>query len=188
MYQPQVPFIEMSPRLRTRRLSEVELGRLVLLGGSVDESGPPGLGIRGDVLSRRGDVSEGVFRLNGGFVTFERRELNKTVVAIEVDYVLEADFASAAVRPVEVGDLVVSTVSAAAGIFVMGPWQEVGGLLDLGSAVARPVGPEMRDHTNLVLAWQLREREERSRVLFRRQPQPVLNEPRPRRPASEDCD
>jgi hypothetical protein len=177
----------MSPKLRTKRLSEVELGRLVLLGDSADESGP-GIGIRGDVLSERAEIIEGVFRLYTDSVSFQRQELNKKVVAIEIDFLLEADLSSAVVRTVEVGDLVISSISAAGGVFVTGPWQGAGGLLDLASAVARPLGKEIRSGSNLVLTWQLVDRHERSKVLYRRYSRERPPERRPRHTFTEDSD
>src|SRR5450631_994724 len=93
MYQPQTPLIETSPRFRSRRLAEIELGQLILLGDAPDAPGSPALGIRGDALSRRGEIIEGLFRLAGGSVVFERHALDESLAALEIEYDLQADLA-----------------------------------------------------------------------------------------------
>jgi hypothetical protein len=185
MYQPRQPLIELSPRLTARRLSEVELGQLLLLA---DDAAGAGIGVRGDVLSARGDVIEGLFRLHGELVRFERRELGERVVAIELAYVLESELGSAGHRSPAPGDLLLSGASGTAGVLVAGPWPHGEGLLDLGSAVARPYEPGAQTPALVVPDWRLIEREPRGRVLFRR----VAGEPVPgqrwREPSGEDCD
>jgi hypothetical protein len=163
MYRPEAHLIEMIPGFKTRRLSEIELGRLVLLGDSRDGSATAGIGIRADALSRGGDLTEGVVRLSGGRVRFERHELDQNVIAIDIDYVLEPDLASAAVRSPAAGDLIVSPAGGAVGVLVAGPWQGFG-LLDVASAVARPLAIEPARYVSL--AWQLVQRTERRRILF----------------------
>jgi hypothetical protein len=163
MYRPEAHLIEMIPGFKARRLSEVELGRLVLLGDSRDGIATAGIGIRADALSRSGDITEGVVRLSGGRVRFEPHELDQNVIAVDIDYVLEPDIASAAVRSPAAGDLIVSPAGAAAGVLVAGPWPGFG-LLDIASAVARPLALEPARHVSL--AWQLVERAQRGRILF----------------------
>jgi len=162
MYQPRPPLIELRPRLTICRLSEVELGRLLLTGAG------PGFGIRGDVLTERGDIIEGLFRLHADRIRFERRELSDRVVAIETAFVLQADLDSIARRPAAVGDLLLSAVSGSAGVLVEGPWRRGEGLLDLASAIARPYAEGPAAAATLIASWRLEEREERARVLFRR--------------------
>src|SRR5262249_7179040 len=79
MYQPRQPLIELSPRLASKRLSEVELGQLLLAG---EAASGIGIALRGDVLTERGEIIEGLFRLYDDLVSFERRELGARVVAI----------------------------------------------------------------------------------------------------------
>jgi len=156
----------MIPGFRSRRLSEIELGRLVLLGNSRDGAA---IGIRADALSRAGDLTEGVVRLGAGQIRFERYGLDQTLMAVEVDYVLEPDLASAAVRAIEAGDLIVSPANGAVGVLVAGPWQGLG-LLDIASAVARPFTDAGTRGLPVSLAWQLVHSEERRRILFTRHP------------------
>jgi hypothetical protein len=165
MYQPHPPLIELSPRLSMRRLSEVELGRLLLAGAA---GAGPGFAIRGDVLTERGDIIEGLFRLHAERIRFERRDLSDRVVAIETVFVLEAELDSIARRPAAVGDLLLSEVSGSAGVLVEGPWRRGEGLLDLASAIARPYAEGPAADATLIAGWRLVEREGRSRVIFRR--------------------
>lgn len=183
MYRPETPLIEMIPGLKTRRLSEIELGRLVLLGESRDATA--GMGIRADALSRGGDVTEGVVRLSGGRVRFEPHELEQNVVAVDIDYVLEPDLASATARSPEAGDLLVSPAGGAVGVLVAGPWQGFA-LLDIASALARPFAIEPARH--LSLAWQLVDREERRRILFIRYASEDRNDDHPRYPRERPGD
>lgn len=184
MYQPRQPLIELSPRLASRRLSEVELGQLVFAA----EAAPRvALAIRGDVLTERGEVIEGLFRLYDERVSFERRELGARVVAIETAFVLEAGLASAARRRAEVGDLLLSGSSGTAGVLVEGPWARGVGLLDLGSAIARPSEDSSAGHF-VVTDWSLVEREQRSRLLYRRAVSGSLPPERWREPLGEDAD
>jgi hypothetical protein len=164
-YRRATQLIEMSPAFKTRRLSEIELGRLVLLGNSGDATATPGIAIRADALSRSGDITEGVVRLAAGRVRFERHELDQNVIAVDIDYVLEPDLASAAVRTPQAGNLVVSAAGAGTGVLVAGPWQGFG-LLDIASAVARPFADGGTHGRHLSLAWQLVHREERRTTLF----------------------
>lgn len=169
MYQPRSPLIEMVPQLRVRRLGELELGRLLLLGDAADGFATAGLALRADALSRGGDITEGVVRLGGGAVRFERHTLDANVVAVEIDYVLEPDLASGALRAPAPGDLVASSGGGAPGVLVSGPWQGPG-LLDVASAVARAY-PQGRDGARtLTLGWQLVQAAQRARVLFRHLP------------------
>jgi hypothetical protein len=165
MYRPETPLIHMSPGFKTRRLSEIELGRLVLLGDSRDAAAGAGIGMRADSLSRGGDITEGIIRLGSGRVRFERHELDQNVVAIDIEYLLEADLASAAVRSPEAGDLIVAPAGGAMGVLVAGPWHGLG-LLDIVSAVTRPFADPGRHAVPVCLAWQLVHREERRRILF----------------------
>ena len=165
MYRPEAQLIEISPGFKTRRLSEVELGRLVLLGNARDTTGSAGIGIRADSLSRGGDITEGVIRLGCGRVRFERHQLDQSVVAIDIEYLLEPDLASAAVRSPAAGDLIVAPAGGAMGVLVAGPWHGLG-LLDIVSAVTRPFADPGRHALPVCLAWQLVHREERRRILF----------------------
>lgn len=177
-YQPQIPLIEMIPALKPRRLGEIELGRLVLLGDSADGTATAGIAIRADALSRAGDITEGVVRLGGEALRFERHGLDDTLVAIEVGYVLEPDLAMAAVRAAQAGDLIVSPTGGA-GLVITGPWQGFG-ILDIASAVARPFTQGKADALQVTLAWKLVHREERSRILFARDPGEPRRDPVPR--------
>lgn len=186
MYQSAVPLIHLTPAFRNARLAEVELGRLILLRASADSSGGAGVGVRADALSARGELTEGVLRLSGGPTRFERAGLAETVIAIEVDYLLEADLASAAVRAPTSGDLIVASTHPCAGVFVANLWPGTGGLLDIASAVIRPFAPGKM--TQVALSWKLVERDQRTRILLERStPEPFTRE-LPRRVYSEDCD
>jgi hypothetical protein len=165
MYRPETALIEMIPGFKTRRLSEIELGRLVLLGNSRDATAGAGIGMRADSLSRGGDITEGVVRLGSGRVRFERHELDQSLVAIDIEYLLEPDLGSAAVRSPEAGDLIVAPSGGALGVLVAGPWHGLG-LLDIASAVTRPFADPGRHGLPVCLAWQLVHREERRRILF----------------------
>jgi hypothetical protein len=169
-YQPQPPLIEMLPGLKPKRLGEIELGRLVLTS--------TGIAIRADALSRAGDITEGVVRLGGGPLRFERHGLDETLVAIEIEYVLEPDLTGAAVGPAEAGDLIVPPTGGA-GLVVTGPWQGFG-ILDLPSAVARPFAQQRAAGLQLTLAWQLVHREERRRIIFARDAREPRRDPLPR--------
>lgn len=183
MHRAQTHLIEMIPGFKTRRLSEIELGRLVLLGDSRDATA--GIGIRADALSRGGDITEGVVRLSGGRVRFEPHELDQNVIAVDIDYLLEPDLASAAARSPEAGDLVVSPAGGAVGVLVAGPWQGFG-LLDIASAVARPFAIEPARHVSLT--WQLVHREERRRILFIRYASEGRSDDLPRYPRERPGD
>jgi hypothetical protein len=187
MYQPQVPLVSMSPGLRTAQLAEIELGRLVLLRPAADIAAAPGIGVRADALSAQGDLSVGVLRLRP--TRFERCALDDAMLAIDLDYLLEPDLASAVARVPASGDLVVAARRpAAAGIYVAQLWGSAGGLLDLASAVIRPFGAAPKASAQVVLGWRLVEREQRTRTLFERTAaEPYLHE-LPRRVHGEDCD
>ncbi len=178
-YQQRMPLIEMLPGLRAKRLGEIELGCRVLLGNSADGTPIAGIAIRADALSRAGDITEGVVRLGGGAPRFERHALDDTLVAIEVEYLLEPDLASATARPAQAGDLLVSPASGAVGVVITGPWQGFG-LMDVASAVARPFAQAKPDGVQLMLAWRLVEREARSKILFVRQASESRCDPLPR--------
>jgi hypothetical protein len=178
MYQPRPPHIELSPRLTMKRLSEVELGQLLLAGDGDDGAS---FAIRGDVLTERGDIVEGLFRLHADGVRFERRELGERVVTIETAFVLEAELDSITRRAAAIGDLLLSESSGSAGVLVAGPWVRGEGLLDLASAVARPYAEGPGAPATLVASWRLVAREERSRVIFRR----YASEPRENKPWRE---
>ena len=68
----------------------------------------PGLGLRCDALSARGDLTEGAVRLAGP-VRFERLALDESVIAVEADYLLEPLLASAVARTPIPGDLVLGS-------------------------------------------------------------------------------
>jgi hypothetical protein len=177
-YQPRVPLIQMLPGLKAKRLGEIELGRLVLLGNSADGTATAGIAMRADALSRAGDITEGVVRLGGDAPRFERHALDDTLVAIEVEYLLEPDFASATARPAHSGDLVVSLASGAVGIVIAGPWQGFG-VLAVETALARPFAPARPGTGQVMAAWRLVEREARSRLLFTRQAREPRRDPLP---------
>jgi hypothetical protein len=181
MYQPQVPLMQMSPAFRTARLAEVELGCLVLLH---DEAG---VGVRADALSARGDLSEGVLRLSGGAVRFERRRLEEAVIAIDIEYELQADLTAVLARAPEPGDLIVAPNRPTAGLFVANLWGGGNGLLDVASALIRPY-LATRAAPQTVLAWKLIERSERSRVLLVHEAAEPMSRELPRRAYGEDCD
>ena len=178
-YQQRVPLIQVLPGLKAKRLGEIELGGLVLLGNSADGSASAGIAIRADALSRAGDITEGVVRLGGDAPRFEPRALDDTLVAIEVEYLLEPDLASATARPARSGDLAVSSASGAVGVVIAGPWQGLG-LMAVETAVARPFAPTKSEGVQVILAWRLVEREVRSKVLFTRQVREPRRESLPR--------
>jgi len=183
MYQPQVPLIQSSPAFRTARLAEIELGRLVLLREAA------GVGVRADALSARGDLSEGVLRLSPGAVRFERCALDAVLVAIDIDYLVEADLTSLAARSPDSGDLIVAANRPPAGLFVTGLFGGTPGLLDLATAVIRPY-VSARSSLQVALRWTLVEREQRTRVLLAHESdpaEPALRE-LPRRVFGEDSD
>jgi len=188
MYQPQVPLIAMSPGFRTVQLAEVELGRLVLLRPAADIAAAAGIGLRADALSAQGDLTVGVLRLRP--TRFERCALDDAVIAIDLDYLLEADLASAVARVPASGDLVVAARRpAAAGIYVAPLWGSAGGLLDIASAVIRPFAAAPKAAAQVVLGWRIVEREQRMRSLFERLPaEPYLQELPRRVQHGEDCD
>jgi hypothetical protein len=166
---PRASLIASSPALRSRRLAEVELGGLLLLGEPRDGRGGAGLAIRADALSRAGDVTEGAVRLAGGAPRFESYALDASVIALEVGYLLEPDLQSAAVHPPEPGDLLAAAGGATvSGIVIAGAWREPYSLLDLATAMVRPLSPGAA--VRLSLSWQLVEARERSRILFRHVP------------------
>ncbi len=181
-----MPLIQMLPGLKAKRLGEIELGRLVLLGNAADGSANAGIAIRADALSRAGDITEGVVRLGGGPLRFERHALDETLVAIEVEYVLEPDLTGAAVGPAAAGDLIVSPTGGAE-LVVTGPWQGFG-ILDIRSAVARPFAQERAAGLQLRLAWQLVHREERRRIIFARAAREPRFAPVPRYASEPDGD
>ena len=185
MYQPQVPLVQLSPAFRTARLAEIELGRLILLRAGV--GGGAGLGIRADALSARGDITEGLLRLSGGPARFERYALDDVLVAIDIEYVLEADLTSVAARTPVSGDLIVAPNRPAAGVFIANPWSGSDGLLDLASALIRPY-VAARSAPQTALSWKLTEREQRTRVLLARETPEALAPQLPRRAFGEDSD
>lgn len=185
MYQPQVPLVQLSPAFRSARLAEIELGQLILLRAAA--GGGAGLGMRADALSARGDLTEGLLRLSGGPVRFERYALDDVLVAIDIEYVLEADLTSIVARAPVSGDLIIAPNRPAAAMFIANPWAGNNGLLDLASAVIRPcVAP--RSATQTALGWQLSEREQRSRVLLAHEAPEALAQELPRRAFGEDSD
>ena len=145
--------------------------------------------MRADALSAGGDLTEGVLRLSPGAVRFERCALDALLVAIDIDYLLEADLTSLAARPPDSGDLIVAANRPPAGLYVTGLFGGTPGLLDFGTAVIRPY-VAARSSTQVALSWKLVEREQRARVLFAHETeraQPVLRE-LPRRVYGEDSD
>jgi hypothetical protein len=166
MYAPRAPRIESSPLFRAKRLSEVELGSLLLLGSAPDAAAGTALAVRADALSRRGELSEGVVRLSDAMARFERHGLDSPVIELGIEFVLEADLLSAAVRPPQPGDLLVSAAGTATGLLVGGAADADRGLLELATALVRPLADTAG--LRLALAWQLVERGDRSRVLLRR--------------------
>jgi hypothetical protein len=188
MYQPQTPLIETSPRFRSRRLAEIELGQLILLGDDADGRASATLGIRGDVLSRRGEIIEGLFRLTGHSVVFEHHALDAHLAALEIEYDLQADLAGSMALAQQPGDLLVRLPSAHTALVVAGPWDGRPGLLDLASAVARAFAADPPHTRSVAFSWRLVDRQDRSRVLFQRTP-PERTEPAPvKRPRGEDSD
>jgi hypothetical protein len=167
--QPRASLIASSPALKIRRLAEVELGGLLLLGEPRDGRGGAGLAIRADALSRGGDLSEGAVRLGGGAVRFEPCALDASVIALEVEYLLEPDLQRATVRSPEAGDLLAAAGSVTvAGILIAGAWREPYSLLDLETATVRPLASGAA--ARLSLGWQLVEARARGRILFRHVP------------------
>jgi hypothetical protein len=116
-------------------------------------------------------------RLGGASPRFERHGLDETLIAIEVEYVLEPDLTSAAARPAEAGDLIVSPAGGA-GVVITGPWQGFG-VLDIASAVARPFAQEKAAGLQVTLAWELLHREGRRRVIFARDAREPRRDPLP---------
>ncbi len=188
MYQPQTPLIETSPRFRNRRLAEIELGQLVLLDDDADARAGASLGIRGDALSRRGEIIEGIFRLSGHSVLFEQHPLEESLTALEIEYDLQADLAGPVSRARQSGDLLVRLPGAHTSLVVAGPWEGRPGLLDLASAIARPFTEDPPRTRSLALSWRLVDRQDRGRVLFqRRAPDRAIESPI-KRPQGEDSD
>ena len=188
MYQPQTPLIHSSPRFTSRRLAEIELGQLILLGDDEDSPGSAGLGIRGDVLTRGGEIIEGLFRLAAERVVFERHALDEHLTALEIEYDLQADLAGPVSRAPQPGDLVVRLPAAHTALVVAGPWDGRPGLLDLASAIARAFTADPPHTRSLALTWRLVDRADRSRVLFQRAA-PERTAPAPvKRPRGEDSD
>jgi hypothetical protein len=187
MYQPQTPLITTSPRFRNRRLAEIELGQLVLLATGDDVTGSASLGIRGDALSRRGEIIEGVFRLGAASVVFERHGLDDNLAALEIEYELQADLAGSMSQVRRPGDLLVRLPGAHTSLVVAGPWDGPG-LLDLGSAVARAYTEDPPRTRSIALSWRLVDRRDRSHVLFRRTPPERAFEPPLKQPRGEDSD
>jgi hypothetical protein len=192
VYQPPVPLVPMTPVFRAASLAAIELGRLVLLHGATGFKGRPGLGLRADALSAQGDLSEGVLRL-GVAPRFERRALDETLIAIDIDYLLEADLRSAVPGPPASGDLLVAAQRpAAAGLYVADLWRGAAGLLDMASAIIRPYATSSAT-APVVLGWRLVERQHRGRLIYehgaREQgaSEPARDEP-PRRAYGEECD
>jgi hypothetical protein len=187
MYQPQTPLIETSPRFRNRRLAEVELGQLVLLAesGAADSAS---LGIRGDALSRRGEILEGVFRLTGPSVVFERHPLEERLAALEIEYDLQADLAGPMSRARQPGDLLVRLPGARTALVVAGPWEGRPGLLDLASAVARAYTEDPPHTRSIALSWRIVDRQDRSRIIFQRTLPDHSLEPPVRRVRAEESD
>ncbi|HUL18925.1 MAG TPA: hypothetical protein VLV29_06605 [Steroidobacteraceae bacterium] len=181
-----MPLIPMSPGFRTAQLAEIELGRLVMLRAAADLAATPGLGLRADALSAQGDLTVGVLRLRP--TRFERCALDDAVIAIDLEYLLEADLESAVARAPGSGDLVVAARRpAAAGIYVAQLWGSAGGLLDIASAVIRPF-TSAKAAAQVVLGWRLVEREQRTRTLFERPSAEPYLQDLPRRVHGEDDD
>jgi hypothetical protein len=188
MYQPQTPLITTSPRFTSRRLAEIELGQLILLADDPDAAGGAALGIRGDALSRRGEIIEGLFRLSGGGVVFEPHGLDDSLTALEIEYEVQADLAGPVSPSPQSGDLLVRLPGAHASLVVAGPWDGRLGLLDLASAIARVFTQDPPHTRSVALSWRLVDRADRSRVLFQRAA-PERTEPAPaKRPRGEDSD
>lgn len=187
MYQPQTPLIPTSPRFRNRRLAEIELGQLVLLAEGNDITGGARLGIRGDALSRRGEIIEGVFRLGSTSVVFERHGLDDSLAALEIDYELQVDLTGSMGQVRRPGDLLVRLPGAHTSLVVAGPWDGPG-LLDLGSAVARPYTEDPPRTRSIALSWRLVDRQDRSHVLFQRTPPERAYEPPVKQPRGEESD
>jgi len=189
MYQPAVPLIQVSPTFRTQRLAEVELGRLIQLHPTSGGAGA-GLAVRADALSAQGDLSEGLVRLSGGPVRFERRRLDEQVTALLIDYVLETDLLTPALRSPEPGDLLVLSGRPAAGLYLGNVWPGTAALMDMASAVLRPFAAA-RSVLQLAYGWRLVDRDHRERVLLEHaaaEPEPEEAPETPLRRREEDCD
>lgn len=158
---PRPPLIELHPRCRPLRLAEVELGRLVLLDAP---RGAGLLAIRADALSAQGELAEGVLRLDAAQPRFERRRLDDPLLALEIEYLIEPDLASARVRAPCSGDLVLSRAAYAAGLWLPAPFG--GALLDLATALLRPCSADTAQLPRLALHWHLIERAAHRRILF----------------------
>ena len=178
---PRTPLIELRPRCRTLRLAEIELGRLVLLDAP---RGAGLLAIRADALSGQGELSEGVLRL-GAPPRFERRRLDDPLLALELEYCIEPDLASARVRAPAAGDLVLARGAAASGLWLPAPFG--GALLDLATTLLRPYAPEAAGPPRLALQWQLVERAQH-RTLFRHGGADPDLAPAPAAPEDEEGD
>jgi len=186
MFEPQVPLIALSPAVRSARLAEIELGRLLVLRAT--NSAAAGLGVRADALSARAELSAGVLRLSGGPVRFEALALETMLAALEIEYLLEADLPGLAMRAPASGDLIVTSGRPAAGLFVSRPGDEgAAALFDPATATLRPyLTPRVA--TQLALGWRLVERAQRTRVLLEyRAPEPYARE-LPHRAYGEDGD
>jgi len=187
MYQPAVPRIPLSPAFRAAQLAEIELGRLLLLRATSDGTAGPSLALRADALSAQGELTAGALRLRP--LRFERLAPEESVIAVEVDYLLEPDLASMSARLPASGDLLLAARRpGAAGLYVAAVFAGNGGLLDTACATIRPFGAAPRAGAQVALNWRLLERSGRARVLFERcAPEPQLQE-LPRRVHAEDCD
>ena len=186
MFEPQAPLIALSPAVRSARLAEIELGRLLVLRAT--NSAAAGLGVRADALSARAELSAGVLRLSGGPVRFEALALETMLAALEIEYLLEADLPGLAMRAPASGDLIVTSGRPAAGLFVSRPGDEgAAALFDPATATLRPyLTPRVA--TQLALGWRLVERAQRTRVLLEyRAPEPYARE-LPHRAYGEDGD
>jgi len=176
---PRPPLIELQPRCRTQRLAQIELGRLMLLDAP---RGAGLLAIRADALSAQGELTEGVLRLDPAQPRFERRRLDDPLLSIDLEYLIEADLASARVRAPASGDLVLSRGAAAAGLWLAAPFG--GALLDLATALLRPYAADSAGPPRLALHWHLVERAAHRRILFSHGG--VAGEPAPPRAPPED--
>ncbi|MBS0378950.1 MAG: hypothetical protein JSS29_10735 [Proteobacteria bacterium] len=182
MFEPKVPLIPLRPAFRNVRLMQIELGRLVLA-----RNGAGRLGVRADALSAGGEISEGIVRFAAGSARFERVGLDEVLTEVEIDYEVEADLASLAVRIPAPGDLLVTHGRPAAGLFLETLWGGTPALLELGSATVRPFVTS-RGTAQIACGWRMRERGGTGRVLYEHvalEEQPVE---RGRRAFAEDCD
>ncbi len=182
MYEPSVPLIPLRPSFRNVRLMQIELGRLVLA-----RSGAARLGVRADALSGAGEISEGIVRLGPAGARFERVGLDEVLTEVEIDYELEADLASLAVRVPAAGDLVITHGRPACGLFLDSPWGGTPALLELAAATVRPFVAG-RGTVQVACGWRLRERGSSGRLLYEH----LALEEQPAEPArrayAEDCD